>query len=436
MRPVLPILPLLLCASAALAAPAGAPPEVLLLRADRVIVDPRQPPRGASTLVVRGDRLAAVLDGIDARPVLAEGETAREIDLRGRTVLPGLVDSHVHLTGEPATPWWRDAVDTPEQAAISGVRNAALTVRAGFTTVRDLGGNRQAPHALRDAIVAGIVPGPRMLVAGQAISIVGGHGDANGFNPEATSVLSGGNICTGPDQCAQRVREMSRAGADVIKLAATGGVLSQQNRGLEQHFSAAELKAIVDTAHLLGLKVAAHAHGPRGIEAAARAGVDSIDHGTYIDAAGVEAMLAGKTFLVPTLSPTIAYRERVGSGAYTAIVEAKIRQRLAATGKNIAAARKAGIRVAFGTDAGVSDHGRNAEEFPLMVQYGGMSARDALASATLEAADLLGLGTEIGTLEAGKSADVIAVDGDPLADVAALQQVRFVLARGRVVRQD
>lgn len=430
MRRVLILLALLPCAPAASAA------EVLLLRADRVIVDPRTAPRGATTIVVRGERIDAVVDGFDARPSLEDGEVAREIDLRGRTVLPGLIDCHVHLTGDPATPWWRDAVDTPEQAAITGVRNAALTVRAGFTTVRDLGGNRQAPHALRDAIAAGAVPGPRVLVAGQAISIVGGHGDANGFNPEATMALSGPNICTGADQCAQRVREMSRAGADVIKLAATGGVLSQQNRGLDQHFSAAELASIVDTAHLLGLKVAAHAHGPRGIEAAARAGVDSIEHGTYIDAAGVAAMRGGGTFLVPTLSPTIAYRERIGSGAYTAIVEAKIRQRLAATGKNIAAAREAGIRIAFGTDAGVSDHGRNAEEFPLMVRYGGMQPRDALAAATVEAAGLLGLASDVGTLEAGKSADIIAVEGDPLGDVAALQQVRFVLARGRVARQD
>jgi imidazolonepropionase-like amidohydrolase len=430
MRHALTVLPLLLCATAAPAA------EVLLLRADRVIVDPREAPRGATTLVVRGDRIDAVLDGIDARPTLAEGETVREIDLRGRTVLPGLVDSHVHLTSNPATPWWRDAIDTPEQAAITGVKNAALTVRAGFTTVRDLGSTRLSAHALRDAIAAGDVIGPRMLVAGHAISIIGGHADVNGFNPEATVALSGGNTCTGPDECARRVREASRAGADLIKITATGGVLSQQNRGLDLHFSVAELESIMDTAHTLGLKVAAHAHGPRGIEAAARAGVDSIDHGTYIDAKGVEAMLANKTFLVPTLSPTIAYRERVGSGAYTAVVEAKIKQRLAATGKNIAAARKAGIRIAFGTDAGVSDHGRNAEEFPLMVQYGGMSARDALVSATVEAADLLGLPREIGTLEPGKSADVIAVDGDPLADVATLQQVRFVLARGRIARHD
>jgi imidazolonepropionase-like amidohydrolase len=418
-----------------LAMPASAA-EVLLLRSDRLVLDPREAPRSAATVVVRGDRIEAILDGLDARPTLAAGDTVREIDLRGRTVMPGLVDSHVHLTSNPATPWWRGAIDTPEQAAIIGVNNAALTVRAGFTTVRDLGGIRRAPHALRDAIAAGAVPGPRMVIAGKAISIIGGHGDVNGFNPEVTAVLSGDNTCTGPEQCAQRVREASRDGVDVIKITATGGVLSQQNRGLDLHFTEPELKAIMDTAHTLGLKVAAHAHGPRGIEAAARAGVDSIDHGTYIDAKGVEAMLASMTFLVPTLSPTIAYRERVGTGVYTAVVEAKIKQRLEATGKNIAAARRAGIRIAFGTDAGVSDHGRNAEEFPLMVRYGGMSARDAVVAATVVAADLLGLADEIGTLAPGKSADVIAVEGDPLADVAALQQVRFVMARGRIARQD
>jgi imidazolonepropionase-like amidohydrolase len=410
--------------------------EVLLLRSDRLIVDARTAPRGASTIVVREGRISAILDGIDARPEPAAGDVVREIDLRGRSVLPGLVDSHVHLTSDPATPWWREAIDTPERAAIIGVRNAALTVRAGFTTVRDLGGSGGAPYALRDAIAAGVVIGPRVLAAGQPISIIGGHGDVNGFRPEVTAVLSSGNTCTGAEQCAARVREMSRAGADVIKLTATGGVLSQQNRGLDQHFTLAELSGIVETAHMLGLKVAAHAHGPRGIEAAALAGVDSIDHGTYIDARGVAAMLKSGSFLVPTLSPTIAYRERLGSGVYTPVVEAKIRQRLEATGRNIAAARKAGLRIAFGTDAGVSDHGRNAEEFPLMVKYGGMSAQDALVAATVEAADLLGLGAEIGTLEVGKSADIIAVDGDPLAAIEALQRVRFVLARGREVRSE
>jgi imidazolonepropionase-like amidohydrolase len=410
--------------------------EVLVLRADRVVADPRENALGPSTVVVRDGRIEAILPGRDARPELASGDTAREIDLAGRTVLPGLIDCHVHLTFDPATPWWQEAVHTPERAAIVGVKNAGLTVRAGFTTVRDLSGPGSAPYALRDAIAEGAVAGPRVLTAGHMISIIGGHGDANGFRPEVTRALSEGNTCTGPVQCAQRVRELGRAGADVIKLAATGGVLSQQNRGLDQHFSDAELAAIVDTAHLLGLKVASHAHGPRGIEAAARAGVDSVEHGTYVDARGIEAMRKSGSFLVPTLSPTIAYRERIGTGVYTPVVEAKIRQRLEATGRNIAAARKAGLRIAFGTDAGVSDHGRNAEEFPLMVRYGGMSARDALVAATVEAAELVGLAGEIGTLAPGKSADVIAVDGDPLADVAALQQVRFVLARGRVVRAD
>jgi len=429
MRRLIPVLLVL----APMAAPAA---EVVLLRTDRLIVDAREAPRGPSTIVVRDGLVQAILDGVSVQPALATGDTVREIDLRGRTVLPGLIDSHVHLTGNPATPWWQAAVNTPERAAIIGVKNAALTVRAGFTTVRDLGGERGAPYALRDAIAQGTVIGPRIVAAGQAVSIIGGHGDVNGFRPEVTAALSKGNTCTGPEQCSARVREMSRAGADVIKITATGGVLSQQNRGLDQHFTLLEMQAIVETAHTLGLKVAAHAHGPRGIEAAARAGVDSIEHGTYIDAAGIDAMRATGTFMVPTLSPTIAYRERVGTGVYTAVVEAKIKQRLAATGNNIAAARKAGLRIAFGTDAGVSDHGRNAEEFPLMVRYGGMSARDALVAATVDAADLLGVSAEAGTLAPGKSADIIAVDGDPLADVAVLQKVRFVMARGVAVRTE
>jgi len=413
--------------------------DLRIVRGDRVLLDPASGHVGPATLVIRDGRIDAVLPGADATVAAKPGDrNLEEFRFSGTdaTLLPGLVDSHVHLTGNPAPSFWSATVTTPERATATGVANALSTVRAGFTTVRDLGAPDGAGYAVRDAINAGEVPGPRVLSAGRMISIIGGHGDLTGFRPQVIEALDGGNTCTGPVQCAERVREMSRAGADVIKLAATGGVLSQQNRGLDQHFSAAELASIVDTAHLLGLKVAAHAHGPRGIEAAARAGVDSIDHGTYIDAAGVAAMRASGTFLVPTLSPTIAYRERIGSGAYTAIVEAKIRQRLAATGKNIAAAREAGIRIAFGTDAGVSDHGRNAEEFPLMVRYGGMQPRDALAAATVEAADLLGLASEVGTLEAGKSADVIAVEGDPLGDVAALQQVRFVLARGRVARQD
>jgi imidazolonepropionase-like amidohydrolase len=267
------------------------------------------------------------------------------------------------------------------------------------------------------------------------VSIVGGHGDLTGFRPEVIRALDEGNTCTGAPQCAEVVRRLSRAGADVIKFAATGGVLSQQNRGLDQHFTDEEMRAIVDTAHQLGLKVAAHAHGPRGVEAAARAGVDSIEHGTYVDEAGIRAMKASGSVLVPTLSPTIAYRENLPKGLYTSIVAAKIKVRLEATGKNIAAARRAGLPIAFGTDAGVSEHGRNAEEMPLMIEYGGMSAQDVVVSATRTAAELLGLENEIGRIAPGFSADIIGVRGNPIEDLGALQRDRigFVMARGAVV---
>lgn len=428
----------LLPASALAQAAPAAPTERLLIRADRVIADPATGTVGPATLVLRGDRIEAVLPGADAVVEAEPGEAAlRELRFAGAeyTLIPGLIDSHVHLTGNPARPFWSVTVTTPERATTTGVVNALRTLRAGFTTVRDLGAPAQAAYALRDAIHAGEVPGPRILAAGRMVSIVGGHADLTGFRPEVINALNARNTCTGPVQCAERVRELSQAGADVVKFAATGGVLSLQNRGLDQHFTDEEMKAIVSTAHLLGLRVAAHAHGPRGIEAAARAGVDSIEHGTYIDAAGVRAMQASGSVLVPTLSPTIAYRENLPRGLYSPVVEVKIRQRLEATGKNIAAARRAGLTIAFGTDAGVSEHGRNAEEMDLMVRYGGMNAQEVLVSATRTAATLLGLENEIGRLAPGFSADLVVVRGDPLADVEAMQRdrIHFVMARGQAV---
>lgn len=412
--------------------------DLRIVRGDRVLLDPASGHVGPATLVIRDGRIDGVLPGADATVAAKPGDrNLEEFRFSGTdaTLLPGLVDSHVHLTGNPAPSFWSATVTTPERATATGVANALSTVRAGFTTVRDLGAPDGAGYAVRDAINAGEVPGPRVLSAGRMISIIGGHGDLTGFRPQVIEALDGGNTCTGPVQCAERVRQLSRAGADVVKFAATGGVLSQQNRGLDQHFTDEEMQAIVSTAHQLGLKVAAHAHGPRGIEAAARAGVDSIEHGTYVDEAGIKAMKASGTTLVPTLSPTIAHRENLPKGLYTKVVEAKIRIRLEATGKNIAAARRAGLPIAFGTDAGVSEHGRNAEEMPLMVQYGGMSPQDVLLSATQGAAKLLGLENEIGTLAPGYSADLIVVRGDPLADVSALQRdrVQFVMVRGEDV---
>ncbi|WP_372915978.1 amidohydrolase family protein [Sandarakinorhabdus sp.] len=415
-----------LIAALLLASPAAA--ETIAIKAGRVITDAAKPALGPSTVIVTDGRITAILAASAAIPA---GATI--IDQSTRTLSPGLIDAHVHLTGDPGTPFWREAIDSPELSVAYGLKNARITARAGFTTVRDLGSARMAGFAVRDAINAGLFPGPRILASGPALAIVGGHGDVSGFSQPVNDALDQGNTCTGAAECAARVREASQRGADVIKFTATGGVLSQQGRGLDQHFSDEEMRAIVTTAHSLGLKVAAHAHGPRGIEAAARAGVDSVEHGSFTDEAGAKVLAASGGWLVPTLLPFRATAERLGSGTYTPVVEAKVRAILERRGKQIIAARKAGARIAFGTDAGVFEHGRNGEEAADMVEFGGMTPREVLISATTGAADLLGLSAEIGTLEPGKAADIIATDGDPTADVKQLAQVKWVMARGKVV---
>ncbi len=412
--------------------------DVTILRAARVIVDAREAPLGPTTILVRDGRIVGLSSGRsgNAPTDLKPNEPVTEIDLGDRTVLPGLVDAHVHLASQYGVPWWQDAVRTAEYDVAVALHNAGITLRAGFTTVRDLGSEPRVMFAVRDAVRDGLAVGPRILASGPAISITGGHGDVNGFRPDVNEALSAGNTCSGPDECAQRVREASRNGADVIKVTVTGGVLSQQSRGFDNHFTEAELAAIVRAARLLGLKTAAHAHGARGVETAAKAGFDSIEHAVFADEAALKAMRASGAYLVPTLSTTNAYRERLGTGFYTPQVEAKARQRLAETGKSLVAARRLGVKLAFGTDNGVYRHGTNAGEIPLLVKYGGLTPREALIAATVSAADLLGLSAEIGTLAPGRSADIVAVDGDPLEDEAAMTRVRFVMARGAVVRNE
>ena len=411
----------------ALLASTAASAETYAVQAGRLITDAAKRARGPSTVLVENGRISRVEDGFTA----PAGATV--VDQRGRTVVPGLIDAHVHLTGDPGTPFWREAVDSNELAAVIGVKNALLTARAGFTTVRDLGAVGLSSFALRDAIRDGIVPGPRIIASGGALSIVGGHGDVSGFRPEVNAALDPGGTCTGADQCAERVREWAQKGSDVIKITSTGGVLSQQGRGLEGHFDPAEIRAITSTAHRLGLKVAAHAHGARGIEDAARAGVDSIDHGTFADAAALQAVKANGAWFVPTLMAFTGVRDRLGKGVYTPVVEAKGRYALEQWGKALTAAHRAGVKIAFGTDAGVFEHGRNGEEAELMVRLGGMNPREVLISATTGAADLLGIANEVGTIEPGKSADLIAVDGDPLVDAKSLTRVGYVMTRGKPV---
>ncbi|MEO0440598.1 MAG: amidohydrolase family protein [Pseudomonadota bacterium] len=399
-----------------------------IILAGNLIADPAQGATGPATIRVREGRIVSVTQGLDR----SNSEGAEVIDHSSRTVLPGLIDLHVHLTGDPGGDFWKRATEPTEWGVVVGAKNALLTAKAGFTTVREAGSAQYTAFSLRRGTADGTIPGPRIIAAGPALAIVGGHGDTTGFTESINDQLASGYSCTGPVQCAEKVRKASRAGSDIIKITATGGVLSQQGRGLEAHFTNDEMRSIADTAHSLGLKVMAHAHGARGIEAAARAGIDTIDHGTFADEAALKVMKAKGTVLVPTLMAFKGVSEGLGKGIYTSIVEKKIRMTLGEVGKAVTMARDMGVPVAFGTDAGVFDHGRNAEEFQLMVNAG-LTHQEAVVSATILAAKVLGMENQIGRIANGYSADMIAVTGNPLEDVTLLESVQWVMVRGRII---
>ncbi|MEP3050763.1 MAG: amidohydrolase family protein [Erythrobacter sp.] len=417
--------------SVSLSAPLSA--QITLINAGSVITDADSEPTGPRTIVVEDGKITQIVEVDRAAFEVLAAEASEVIDLSDKTVLPGLIDLHTHLSGDPSGEFWRAATTPAEWYTLIAAKNARITALAGFTTVRDLGSRTdQVTQSLRQATASGVVPGPRIITSARTIAIIGGHGDTNGFLNHVNDVIASGFSCTGPVECSARVREASKYGADLIKITATGGVLSQQGRGLEAHFSDEEMRAIVETAESLGLEVAAHAHGARGIEAAARAGVHTIEHATYIDEAAAEAMIANGTTLIPTLMAFEGIKVNLGTGFYTPVVEEKIRAVSEFAGTIVQRAREYGVRIAFGTDAGVFPHGENAGEFALL-RAGGLSDREALASATTVAAEVLGLENEIGRIAPGFSADIIAVDGNPLADVRVLEAVSFTMVRGTVI---
>jgi len=382
------------------------------------------------TLVIRGNQVVEIRDGF-----VGEGDV---VDLRSAFVLPGLIDSHVHLTGESSPTSRLDGVTQSDATqAMVGARYARRTLNAGFTTVADLGASNEAIFALRDAIRLGDVPGPRIIASGSAVSVHGGHGDVNGYRDDILHLLSPESICSGPEDCRRAVRMQVRSGADIIKITATGGVLSNTAAGLAQQFTEDELASIVEVAHRMGRQVTAHAHGVDGINAFLKAGGDSIEHGTYLDDASIQLFKQHNAWLVPTLMAG-DFVARIASSPDNFFTPAQTAKALEAGPKMLdmaARAHRGGVRIAFGTDTGVSAHGDNAQEFALLVRAG-LTPLEAIQAATVGAAEHLRIQNEAGRLAPGMPADLVAVSGDPLTDVTELERVRFVMKGGQIFRAD
>jgi len=394
--------------------------QVLDVKTGRLLSD--------QTLVIEDGKVLSVTASSETK---APADAVR-IDLPNATVLPGLIDAHTHLTMDQNFGYERLALSIPRETLI-GAKNARVTLQAGFTTVRNVGAAGYSDVALRDAINAGDVPGPRMLVSGPALSITGGHCD-NDLLPFEYHATSDG-VADGIAAVQHKVRENIKYGSDLIKVCATGGVLSKGDDPQASQYTLEEMKAIVADAHRLGRKVAAHAHGAQGILWAAEAGVDSIEHGSYIDDAGIAEMKKNGTYLVPTLYLGDWFLENAERNHVPDFLLGKAKAVMPAARQNIAHAFAIGVKVAFGTDAAVYPHGLNAHEFAVMVKLG-LTPLQAIQTATVNAADLLGWQGKVGSLEPGAWADIVAVDGNPLKDVTTLEHVKFVMKGGDVVKNE
>ncbi len=381
----------------------------------------------AQTIIVTGDRIAAVAP--TASTPKQAGDT--EIDLTKYTVMPGLIDVHTHLTFANNFDPYFELSMTPAREGIIGVENAKVTLEAGFTTVRNVGANDFADVALRDEINAGHIPGPHMQVSGPILGITGGHADANLLPYEFH--VHGEGIADGIPAVQHQVRENIKYGADLIKIAATGGVLSKGDDPQASQFTLEEMQAIVADAHRLGRKVAAHAHGAQGILWASEAGVDSIEHGSYLNDEGIAMMKKKGTYLVPT-AYLVDWMQQYGK--LPPLYQQKMKDVSAVEKQSAIKAIKAGVKIALGTDAAVYPHGLNAHEVDVYVNQFGMSPLAGIQTGTINAADLMGWTDKVGTIEPGKWADIIAIDGDPLKDVKILQHVPFVMKAGVVYKNE
>ncbi len=416
-----------------MAAQSPVPATTTVLRAARLVDGTGSAPIRDAVVVITGERITAVGSG----STVTIPANARVLDLGDVTLLPGFIDTHTHIIGRTLGDPQKDmegVKDYPGYAAILGVENARKTLLAGFTSIRVVGSPNFDDMALRQAISDGRAVGPRMQNAGHSLGITGGHCDSNGFRPGIADPGVKDGIANGEDEVRAAVRYQVKYGADVIKTCATGGVLSEGDAVGTTQYTFEEMKAMVEEAARHERKVAAHAHGAEGIKIATRAGVASIEHGSFLDMEGAKLMASRGTYLVPTLMAGEAVVALADKGVLTGLRAEKARAAGSAMRHAIKLAVANGVKIAFGTDAGVIPHGSNAREFYLMTAWGGMSQMAALTAGTLNAAKLLGWDSRVGSLAAGKLADIVAVPGDPLADIHATEQVTFVMKGGIVYK--
>lgn len=429
MRKGIALLSTLLLTGAALLAQ-STPKQIVLIKAGRLIDVKAGRVLTDQSILIEGDRIKEV--GPSTTIAAHAPSDARVIDLSNSTVLPGLIDCHTHLTFDPQHSGYSAlGISTPREA-LYGAKNARVTLEAGFTTVRNVGANGYSDIALRDAINAGDVPGPRIDASGPPIGVTGGHCDESLLAPEFHH--KGDGVADGVPALMQKTREIAKYGADCIKVCASGGVLSKGDSPEALQFSDEEIRAVVTEAHRLGRKVAAHAHGAAGIKQAVLAGVDSIEHASFIDDEAIRLMKEKGTYLVPTIFLGDWFMENYQRMGVPDFMVEKARVVMPAARHNIARAFKAGVKVAFGTDAAVYPHGLNGREFAVMVKLG-LTPMQSIQAATINAADLLGWSERVGSIEAGRFADIVAVSGDPTTDVTTLERVSFVMKGGQVIKR-